>query len=207
VEDFVGQRIILFKELPSSDYLADMVERGVLRAGMTFLPGSCYAGAGIYPETTMYATSGSLPDAAAADACPYENDPVRCLQWEIEQTRDKYSLNVPQEFNAFVFAQVRSGSREEWGNRASDLTREMVAESEELVAAGKLPREEYVSIAHLIGCGPYNVGFEVLTADHARLQRYIRRLTDMEFVEDVMVGHLAAADAIGFGEGEVASSS
>jgi len=195
VEDLVGQRIILFKELPSGDYIPDLVARGVLRAGMTFLPGSCYAGAGIYPETTMYATSGSTGDAEAADACPYPTDPVRCLQWEIEQALHKLSFGIPQAYNAFVFAEVRSGSREQWMHDAEGVAGEL-SEGDDYFAAG-----------HLIGCGSYNVVFEFLTIDHQRLQRLIRILTDMEMVQDFMVGHLAAQDALGFGGEGAASSS
>jgi hypothetical protein len=185
----VGQRIILFKELPSSEYIADLVQRGVLRAGMTFLPGSCYAGAGIYPETASYATSGTAGDAAAADACPYPNDPVRCAQWEIFELLHKLSYGFPQPFNAFVFAQVRAGARSQWAAEAEGVLGDLLGDG------------DYFASGHLIGCGPYNVVFEVLTEDHQRLQRVIHTLTDKDYVEDVMVGHLAAADALGFGEG------
>lgn len=205
----MGQKIILIKELPSKDYLPDLVRTGVLRAAMTFQPGSCYAGAGIYPETVMYAmsTSGEADaDAVATDACPYPGDVVRCAQWEIEQGLARYSLSAPQEFNAFVFAQVRSGYRAEWGTHAEEVARELEQEAKRLIEKGVLLRPEYVAVAHLIGCGPYNVGFEILTSDHNRLQAAIRRLTDKEYVEDVMVGHLAAEDALGFGEGGTASA-
>ena len=59
--------------------------------------------------------------------------------------------------------------------------------------------QEYFAAAHLNGCGSYNALFEFLTPDHARLQRAIVQLTDKEYVLDVMVGHLAADDAKGFG--------
>jgi hypothetical protein len=195
VEDFVGQRIILFKELPSSEYIPDLVARGILRAGMTFLTGSCYAGGGIYPETTAYLTSGSTSDAAAAGACPYPNDPVACAIWEAEQSIHKLSFGIPQAFNAFVFAQVRSGSRDQWMRDAEGVVGEL---------AGS---DDYFAAAHLIGCGPYNTVFEFLSSDHQRLQRLIRVLTDREEVEDVMVGHLAAEDALGFGGAGAQSSS
>jgi hypothetical protein len=192
LEGFVGQRIILIKELPSREYIADLVERGVLRAGMTFLPGSCYAGAGIYPETTMYAMSGSA-DASASDACPDPGDTVGCLQWEIFELLHKLSYGFPQSYNAFVFAQVRAGSRDQWAKDVEGVLGDLVGDG------------DYFANGHLMGCGPYNVVFELLTEDHQRLQRVILALTDKEYVEDVMVGHLAAADALGFGESGTAS--
>jgi hypothetical protein len=178
--------MILFKTLPSSEYIADLVERGVLRAGMTFLPGSCYAGAGLYPETTMYATSGTA-DGSAASACPDPDDTVGCLEWEILQILHKFSYGIPQAFNAFVFAEVRAGDREKWAADAEGVLGDLLVDG------------DYFASGHLIGCGSYNVAFELLTEDHQRLQRVILALTDREYVEDVMVGHLAAEDALGFG--------
>jgi hypothetical protein len=202
----VGQRIILFKELPSIEYVSEQVERGVLRAGMTFLPGSCYAGAGIYHETTAYVTSGTTSDAVAADACPYPNDPVRCAQWEILETLHKFSVTMPQEFNAFVFAQVRAGSQQEWGDHAVQVLRELEGEGAGLVDEGSLRQPEYFAVGHLVGCGPYNVCVEVVTSDHNRLQRTVLRLFDKDYVEDVMVGHVAADAAIGWGTDEAADA-
>ena len=42
------QGLMLLKELPDEDYLHRLQDQGVLRASMTFLPGGCYAGAGLF---------------------------------------------------------------------------------------------------------------------------------------------------------------
>lgn len=193
----MGQRIILYKKLPSSEYLDDLVESGVLRAAMTFLPGSCYAGAGIFPETTMYTRSTSTDGGSGTTSgCPYPEDPIACQLWEVEVILHKYSFGVPQLFNAFVFLRVRAGFGEQWASHAIQVHRN----AEESLEAGVEP--EYFAAGHLIGCGDYNAMFELLTSDHQGLQRRIRHLTDLEYVEEVMVGHLAADDARGFGDPE-----
>ncbi|HUR15198.1 MAG TPA: hypothetical protein VM097_11975 [Mycobacteriales bacterium] len=192
----MGQRVILFKTLPSGDYLDQMIRDGVLRAAMTFLPGGCYAGAGIYPETIAYRSSTSQStDAVAASACPYE-DPVQCKEWEILEILRKVSFGVPQAFNAFVFVEIRAGFRAEWERHVVEALQELE------VDVNADADQEYFAAAHLVGCGSYNAMFELLTSDHERLQRCILRLTDLEYVEDVMVGHLAADDAKGFGDPE-----
>lgn len=189
----MGQRVILFKTLPSESYLDEKIRAGVLRAGMTFLPGSCYAGAGIYPDSAAYSSPMSLTSGTTS-ACPDPNDTVGCLEWEVLDFLHRNSGGRAQEFNAYVFLEIRAGFRAEWERHVVQVYREL----REDLSPGATP--EYLAAAHLNGCGSYNAMFEFLTSDHERLQRTIVRLTDKEYVLDTMVGHLAADDAKGFGE-------
>jgi hypothetical protein len=189
----VGQRLILFKTLPSADYLDQKIREGVLRAGMTFLPGSCYAGAGIYRETSAYVSTMSA-DGSVGSACPDPMDTLGCLEWEVLDFLHKTSFGFPQPFNAFVFLEVRAGFRGEWESHVVQVFRDLREDLSPDVVG------EYFAAAHLNGCGSYNAVFELLTSDHERLQRTILRLADKEYVLDAMVGHLAAGDAKGFGE-------
>lgn len=188
----MGQRVILFKTLPSSDYLDRMISDGVLRAAMTFLPGSCYAGAGIYPETRAYMST--MSSDGTLSACPDPTDTLGCLEWEVLDFLNRNSGGRAQEFNAYVFLEIQPGFRAEWERHAVQVFRDL---REDLPPDVK---PEYFAAAHLNGCGSYNAMFEFLTSDHERLQRCILRLTDKEYVVDTMVGHLAADDAKGFGE-------
>jgi hypothetical protein len=185
--------LILFKTLPSSEYLDQLIRDGVLRAAMTFLPGTCYAGAGIYAETKAYSTKSMSTTSGPFGACPDPNDPIACAEWEILDFIHRHSGGFPQPFNAFVFLELRAGFRAEWERHAVQVFRDL---REELPADVKT---EYFAAGHLNGCGSYNAVFEFLTSDHERLQRCILRLTDKEYVLDTMVGHLAAEDAKGFG--------
>jgi hypothetical protein len=197
----VGQRLILFKTLPSKTYLDEKISDGTLRAAMTFLPGTCYAGAGIYPETAAYSSPMSYTGSGTGSGCPDPEDTVACKEWEVLDFLQKHSFGFPQAFNAFVFVELRAGFRTEWERHAVQVSRDL---REELAADAQ---PEYLAAGHLNGCGSYNAVFEFLTSDHARLQRCILRLTDKEYVLDTMVGHLAADDAKGFGEpGRKASS-
>lgn len=189
----MAQRLILFKTLPSDGYLDQLIRDGVLRAGMTFLPGSCYAGAGIYPETSAYVSTMST-SGTAGSACPDPSDIVACEEWQVFDFLHKASFGFPQPYNAFVFLEVRAGFRGRWEKHVEETYRSLEVEAQQ--DAGS----EYFAAAHLIGCGSYNALFEFLTPDHDRLQRAILQLTDEEYVLDVMVGHLAADDAKGFGD-------
>lgn len=196
----MGQRIILYSKLPSSDYLDDLVATGVLRAAMTFLPGSRCAGAGIFPETTTFALSTSLDGGTTATSgCPYPEDPVACRMWEIQEIWRKTSFGVPQAFNAFVFLRLRQGYGDTWAEHVMTVARSAEAE-----LGAEHP--DYFAAGHLVGCGDYNAVFELLTSDHQRLLRTIRRLTDLEYVEDTMVGFVAADGARGFGEPALSAS-
>jgi hypothetical protein len=155
---------------------------------MTFLPGSCYAGAGVYPETRAYMSTMST----TSTACPDPADTLGCYEYQVEQTIKKLSFGIPLAFNAFVWLTIRPGMRAEWGSHADEVLGRLEEEAS----------EDYAAAAFLTGCGGYNAVFEVLSSDHQRLQRTIRLLTDLEYVEDVMVGHLAADDAKGFGDPE-----
>lgn len=186
----MGQSVILFKTLPSSDYLDRMIGDGVLRAAMTFLPGSCFAGAGIYPESEAYMSTMS----STTSACPDPNDTLGCYEYQVEQTISKFSFGIPQPYNAFVWLTIKAGFRAEWAGHAEEVAARL---EEEL---GDDAGGQYFAAGFLTGCGSYNAMFELLTSDHQRLQRGIRLLTDKEYVEDVMVGHLAADDAKGFGD-------
>lgn len=192
----MGQKVILFKTLPSADYLDQKIREGVLRAAMTFQPGSCFAGAGIYHETAAYVSTMSA-DSTALSACPDPSDALACYEWEVLDFIQRHSGGLAREFNAFVFLEIRAGFRGEWEQHAVQVFRDL---REELSAD---VQPEYFAAAHLNGCGSYNAMFEFLTSDHERLQRCILRLTDKEYVLDAMVGHLAADDAKGFGEPEL----
>ena len=189
----MAQRVILFKTLPSADYLDKKIREGVLRAAMTFQPGSCFAAAGVYPETTAYLSTASA-DSTVLSACPDPSDFLACQEYWVLDFLHRQSFGIPQEFNAFVFLELRAGFRTEWEQHAVQVSRDL---REELSPDLK---PEYFAAAHLNGCGSYNAVFEFLTSDHERLQRCILRLTDKEYVLDTMVGHLAAGDAKGFGD-------
>lgn len=195
----MGQSVILFKTLPSADYLDRMINDGVLRAAMTFQPGGCYAGAGIYPQTTAYVATTS--DRSALSACPDPDDTLACYEYQVEQMIHKLSFGMPQAFNAFVWVTVRAGFLGEWGEHAGEVLRGLQEE------AGADADGEYFAAGFLTGCGGHNAVFEFLTSDHQRLQRCIRLLTDKEYVEEAVVGHLAADDAKGFGDPERAPAS
>jgi hypothetical protein len=193
------QSLILLKELPDPDYLHNLQSQGVLRASMNFLPGGCYAGAGLYDASTVYTTRSET--MSADSTCPDPMDTTGCLIWELMETLHKYSAAMPLDFNAFAFLEVEPG-------RGADFL-DVVQRFAIAVGPGTDYTEtdrgrEYVASGRMIGCGTYNTMVEVLAEDHDRMLEVLDAVTDQPFVRQYSVGRLAADDARGFGEGETA---
>jgi len=197
----VPQSLILLKELPDPDYLHNLQSQGILRASMSFLPGGCYQGAGLYDASPVYSTRSAEMSTTADSGCPDPMDQVGCLMWEIMEQLHKVSFAEPLAYNAFAFLEVEPG-------RGSDFLEvlQRVAQSE---GPGTDYTEtergrEYVAGGRLIGCGTYNTVVEVLAEDHDRMLEVLDQVTDLGFVRQYSVGRLAADDARGFGKGETA---
>jgi hypothetical protein len=195
------QSLILLKSLPEPDYLHNLQAQGILRASMNFLPGGCYAGAGLFDASPVYSTRSAEMSGTADSTCPNPDDPVSCNIWEIMEILHKLSHAMPLDFNAFAFLEVEPGR----GSEFLEVLQE-VAQSEgpgtDYTVTDK--GREYVAAGRLIGCGTYNTVVEVLAEDHDRVLEVLDRITDLGFVRQYSVGRLAAEDARGFGEDETA---
>lgn len=188
------QGLMLLKQLPDENYLHDLQGRGVLRASMNFLPGGCYAGAGLFNATRSYV--GTSSDAPMPEAmCPDPSDPVGCQTYEIVDRIRKLSFQRPLEFNAFVFLELEPGSHEEHAARARDLS----GADEGYSDNGFGP--EYLATGTLLGCGRYNLAVEVLASDHRRMQELVHAVTDHPSVRGYGLGRLRGVDCRGFAEG------
>ena len=194
------QSLILLKSLPDPDYLHNLQAEGILRASMSFLPGGCWAGAGLYDASPSYAMSGTS-GTQADSGCPDPMDTVGCKLWEIIELLKKVSGAKELEFNAFVFLEVEPGRG---GDFLEVVQRVAGAEGPGTEYSQTDQGREYVAAGRLIGCGTYNTVVEVLADSHDRLLEVLDQVTDQAFVRDYSVGRLAAADARGFGEGETA---
>jgi hypothetical protein len=195
------QSLILLKNLPDPDYLHNLQAEGILRASMNFLPGGCWAGAGLYDASPSYAMSGTS-GTMADSGCPDPMDTVGCKLWEIMELVRKVSPTAPLGFNAFMFVEVEAGR----GSEFVDLVLRVGGTDEGNTDYVETDRgREYVAAARLIGCGSYNTVVEVLADDHDRLLEILDQLTDVSIVKDYSVGRLAAADTRGFGTGDTAA--
>lgn len=211
------QSLILLKNLPNPDYLHDLQAHGALRASMSFLPGGCWQGAGLFDASPSYlmATDGSsegdpAPEGtttsastSADSACPHPEDTIGCLLWELFDAVGKVSPMVPLAFNAFLFAEVEPGAGGEYMEKVRAVGGPDVG-SLEYVRTER--GREYLAAAHLIGCGTYNTVVEVLADDHERMLEVLHALTDLRIVRQYSVGRLRASDARGFGDDVRAAS-
>lgn len=212
------QSMILLKSLPNPDYLHDLQAHGALRASMSFLPGGCWQGAGLFDASPSYLTSqggtspgdpapeGTSTDATArADsACPDPEDILGCLLWELWDAVGKVSPMVPLAFNAFLFVEVEPGAGDEYMAKVREVGGPSAGSAEYVTTERG---REYLAAAHLIGCGSYNVVVEVLADNHERMLEVLHALTDLRTVRQYSVGRLRATDARGFGKGDVRTAS
>lgn len=185
---------MLLKELPDENYLHDLQERGILRASMSFLPGGCYAGAGLFDSPMSYVTS----DGPTADTmCPNPMDTVGCLLWETMAAVQKLSHMRPFDYNAFLFVEREPGTADSYTEAV------LRASGGEAGEDGLLETDrglQYVAAAHLVGCGAYNSVVEVLAEDHDRMVEVLHALTDLPYVRQYALGRVRADDTRGFGE-------
>ncbi len=196
------QSLVLLKQLPDENYLHNLQAEGVLRASMNFLPGGCYAGAGLYDASPSYAMSGTS-GMAADSTCPNPEDRVGCALWEIIAILRKLSSARPLDFNAFLFLEVEAGAGSDYADHLLRVGGPDDGSSDYVETEQGL---EYVAAGRLLGCGTYNTVVEVLAQDHSRLLAVIDQLTDVSVVKQFSVGRLAATDTRGFGEPQEAPS-
>src|SRR5690242_16748230 len=95
--------------MPDPEYLHDLQAQGVLRASMNFLPGGCYAGAGLYDASASYAPLSADAPASADSGCPDPADTAGCLIWEIFDQLHKISFAEPLSYNSFLFLEFEAG--------------------------------------------------------------------------------------------------
>jgi hypothetical protein len=192
----VPQSLILLKELPEPDYLHNLQEQGTLRASMNFLPGGCYAGAGLFDASPVYSTRSAEMSSTADSTCPNPADTTGCLIWELMEQLHKYSFMEPLAYNAFAFLEVEPGGGADFLDVAQRVA------GAEAVEDGYTETDrglEYIAVGRMIGCGTYNTLVEVLADDHGRLIEVLDALTDQASVRQYSVGRVAAEDTRGFG--------
>ncbi|MFN2540109.1 MAG: hypothetical protein ABR549_18415 [Mycobacteriales bacterium] len=173
--------MVLFRELPSAEWLSAQRERGLFRAVAQFTSGT-YEGMGLISDDEPHhvrvrdlqlevrsLTPSRAITAVAAVMLPPLPGPLAHIPG------DRYLV--------FALLKIRYGALEEYGNHAGSVQGDVV------LASGVL-----------LGNADHNLAIEVVGSDGDEVMRVVQALVDHAAVDSVEVLHTTAELTAGFGK-------
>lgn len=175
------QTLVLFRELPSSEWLLGKKVDGPFRAVAEFTSGT-YAGMGLISTPGLHHVSvrdlqvelraGALSRATTAAAVGF-----------FPPLPIPISHMPPDEHIAFALLKIRPGALEEYANHADGLG-----------------GADSLASAVLLGSAHHNLAIEVVGSDGLEVMRVLQTLVDHAAVDSAEVLHTTADLTAGFGD-------